>query len=51
MQLSSYLQPGKLEELAGKVMKQLILKIEFVALMIIFWGLIIILPLYNWLAS
>lgn len=32
-------------------MKQLILKIEFAMLMIIFWGLIIVWPLYIRLAS
>ena len=39
------------EKIAGKGLKQLILKMEFGALMIIFWGLIIIWPLYNLLAG
>jgi hypothetical protein len=39
------------EKIASKAIKQLILKMEFAALMIIFWGLIIFWPLYNWLAG
>jgi hypothetical protein len=33
------------------MMREVILKIEFVALMIFFWGMIIVWPLYNWLTS
>jgi hypothetical protein len=34
-----------------RMMREVILKIEFVALMIFFWGMIIVWPLYNWLTS
>ena len=39
------------DKIAGRAIRQLIMKIEFAALMIIFWGLIIGWPLYNWLAG
>ncbi|GEM_PF-1928697 len=39
------------EKIAGKGLKQLILKIEFGALMILFWGLITAWSLYNWLTG
>lgn len=35
----------------GETMKKLILQLEFAALMIMFWGMIIVWPVYNWIAN
>lgn len=33
------------------MMRERIVKIEFIALSIFFWGMIIVWPLYNWLSA